>query len=651
MRTSRALGALWLGLILVAMVALPAAAQVSSPTEIEITDVVTTRYPRMTAVVEVRNVPLVDESLLTVIENGDPVQAIEITRVSDSSVAVGIVLTIDVSGSMAGEPIEAAKDAARSFVQQKRDQDFIAIVAFSDAVEIRSGFTRSESTLLGRIDELQVGGATALYDAVVTSASLYSGDAQRLQRNMIILTDGSDTDSVATLEEAAAAVEDGAIRTFAVALESPELNLEPLRALVTTPDDLLTTTDPAELSLLYNQIQSELDNTLIVKWDAQQTAAGDLEVAVSYAGLSAATTVEVPGFVPAGFVPGTTSPVSYPEAVAYTIGSDAPFELDMLKLFGTIAVIVAVLALVLIVVRPRSAEARSSFGARLTAYGRGRSDAAEEKKGIMTRLPFLRVFSERAEQAAESRGLLAGINSALEQANIALSAGEALAAALGVSIITAMLVGLMTQSVIWAALAFAGAILLVFALINYFGSREKRKFEKQLPDTLTLISTSLRAGYSLLQATEAVAAEAPSPTSREFGRAISEARLGRPVVDSLRGIAERMKSGDFVWAVMAIEIQREVGGNLAEVLMIVADTMRQRNRLKGEIRALTAEGRISAFVLGGMPFGLFFFLFATNREYLEPLFETTAGLVMIGGGLALLGIGMYWLYKIVNIEV
>jgi tight adherence protein B len=168
---------------------------------------------------------------------------------------------------------------------------------------------------------------------------------------------------------------------------------------------------------------------------------------------------------------------------------------------------------------------------------------------------------------------------------------------------------------------------------------------------LTLISTSLRAGYSLLQATEAVATEAPNPTAREFGRAIAEARLGRPVVQALQGITTRTQSQDFEWAVMAVEIQREVGGNLAEVLQTVSETMRQRNRLKGEIRALTAEGRISAIVLGLLPFAMAGFLFTTNPEYIGTLFESTFGIVaMIAGGLLMLA-GIIWLRKIVNIEV
>jgi tight adherence protein B len=194
-------------------------------------------------------------------------------------------------------------------------------------------------------------------------------------------------------------------------------------------------------------------------------------------------------------------------------------------------------------------------------------------------------------------------------------------------------------------------ILLTFGLIKWTGGREKRRFENQLPDTLTLISTSLRAGYSLLQAVEAVAAEAPDPTAREFGRAIAEARLGRSVTEALDGITSRTQSKDFQWAVMAIEIQREVGGNLAEVLQTVADTMLQRNRLRGEIKALTAEGRISAFVLGSLPFVMGLFLWTTNADYIAPLFEETFGLIALGVGVVLMAGGIFWLRKIIDIDV
>jgi len=127
--------------------------------------------------------------------------------------------------------------------------------------------------------------------------------------------------------------------------------------------------------------------------------------------------------------------------------------------------------------------------------------------------------------------------------------------------------------------------------------------------------------------------------------------LGRTPSDALKDIAVRMESVDFDWAVLAISIQREVGGNLAEVLQTAAETMMHRNRLRREMKALTAEGRISAIVLGTLPLGLFAFLFLTNRTYLQPLFESIAGIIAIVGAIGLMLAGAFWMTRIVKVDV
>src|SRR5690606_32259984 len=231
-----------------------------------------------------------------------------------------------------------------------------------------------------------------------------------------------------------------------------------------------------------------------------------------------------------------------------------------------------------------------------------------------------------------------------------LSPGEAIIAAVGIALVVGI-VGFILYGPAGGLGIFALVVWLIFGFINWAGNRENKRFESHLPDTLTMRSTSLRAGYSRRQPVAAVAAEAPDPTAREFGRAIAEARLGRSVTEALTGITDRTQSQDFEWAVMAIEIQREVGGNLAEVLQTVADTMLQRNRLRGEIRALTAEGRISAFVLGSLPFVMGLFLWSTNPEYIGPLFQETFGLIALGVGVVLMTAGIFWLRKIINIDV
>src|SRR5207247_10935548 len=142
----------------------------------------------------------------------------------------------------------------------------------------------------------------------------------------------------------------------------------------------------------------------------------------------------------------------------------------------------------------------------------------------------------------------------------------------------------------------------------------------QLPDVLTILASSLRAGHSFLQALDTVSKEIPEPAKAEFNRVVAEIRLGRSTEDSLEALADRVGSEDFKWAVLAVNIQREVGGNLAEILDNVSDTLRERAIMRRQVRVLTAEGRLSAYVLGAMPFGIGLYMFAVNREYISLLF-------------------------------
>lgn len=271
-------------------------------------------------------------------------------------------------------------------------------------------------------------------------------------------------------------------------------------------------------------------------------------------------------------------------------------------------------------------------------------------KGVFGRFAFLRRAARSAESAAANRGATNMIESALEQANLPLKPGEAIVAAIGLSLVAFVLASALLQSIVWGTVAAAVVLIGALLFVNNVAARTKKKFEAQLPDTLNLLATSLRAGYSLLQAVEAVGEEAPEPTRREFGRAMAEIRLGRPMNDALSDIAERLSSTDFEWTVMAIGIQREVGGNLAEVLQTTAETMVQRNRLRREMKALTAEGRISAIVLSILPFALFGVILLLNPGYLDPLVENTMGWVVMGAGVAFIGVGIFWMSRIVKVD-
>jgi tight adherence protein B len=251
---------------------------------------------------------------------------------------------------------------------------------------------------------------------------------------------------------------------------------------------------------------------------------------------------------------------------------------------------------------------------------------------------------------ADRAGLLTRTEDALEQADLPLRPPEALFFYFaGVFLIAVFGVLIMPPAMGLGVLFAAAAIPPV--LLHRRRKKRLRNFQMQLPDTLNLLSGSMRAGFSFAQGLETVANEAAEPTHRELQRVFTESRLGRPIEDALEDSANRMASVDLMWAVMAIRIQREVGGNLAELLDTVADTMTQRERIRGEIKALTAEGRFSGWILGIFPIAFAGVLYIVQPDYISVLFDATMGLVALGVSLLMTGVGFLWLRKILAIEV
>lgn len=294
-----------------------------------------------------------------------------------------------------------------------------------------------------------------------------------------------------------------------------------------------------------------------------------------------------------------------------------------------------------------------SVDARLRAYSGVDSltpeDAADSDLLFGTS-EVVRKAVEATEHFAEERGLLAKIQAQLTAADLHVRAGEAAFALLVIPLVSGFLglgLGGLFGGMMLALLGFAVPV----GVVMFLAGRRRRAFERQLPDSLTLLAGTLRAGYSIAQALTAVSEDVSDPLGSELRRAMSEQQLGRPIEEALTGVAERLSSRDFAWTVLAISIQREVGGNLAELLDTVATTMVERERLRREVKGLTAEGRMSALVLGALPIGMMGFLYVSNPGYLDPLTETTMGKLMLAYCAVSMLIGFAWMKKIITIEV
>jgi tight adherence protein B len=209
---------------------------------------------------------------------------------------------------------------------------------------------------------------------------------------------------------------------------------------------------------------------------------------------------------------------------------------------------------------------------------------------------------------------------------------------------------LLANIVVVLLVAAVGSLIPYVWLLRARSQRQK-KMAEQLADVLSILASSLRAGHSFLQALDQVANEIKDPSAAEFHRVVSEIRLGRSVDDAMVEMADRIGSEDMRWAVMAVNIQRQVGGNLAEVLDIVANTVRERAYVQRQVRVLSAEGRISIGILSALPFGILLYLTVMNPDYVSPLLTTMIGRILLIVGGALMAAGIFVMTRIVRIDV
>jgi tight adherence protein B len=253
------------------------------------------------------------------------------------------------------------------------------------------------------------------------------------------------------------------------------------------------------------------------------------------------------------------------------------------------------------------------------------------------------------EKVLAKRGRLADGADALERAGMTMRLPD-FVLIVGLATVVAGGLGLVLGGVLIGLLLAAAAPLGAKLLLKFRAGRRQAAFADQLDDSLQLMAGSLRAGHSLLRAVDSVSQEAAAPTSEEFSRIVNETRVGRDLNDALDEVAARMGSDDFVWVAQAIAIHREVGGNLAEVLDAVGHTIRERDAIRRQVKALSAEGKLSAIVLMALPFGVTGFISLTNPAYLARFTESFVGYAMLAGAAFMLLVGGLWLKKTVAIK-
>ena len=597
-----------------------------------------------------------DQGAFTATINGKPVDITGASPLQEQQGSLGkvaVMLAVDTSGSMrVNQNIVRAQAAADTFAQKMKQGTRLGLIAFSTKPQVVQSLTTDRDLVRTAIGSLNATGDTALYDAVVLASGLL--DNEQGQHNLVLLSDGRDEGSRASREDAISAARKAGVTVYTVGLNVPgrAQDQEALKRLaertggaaveVNDADDLVNQFSIIAQSLASQyvvdmRLPSGLGNE--VSFRLQVTANGEVGVyeKADFALAGQASPTTLPGPVDLAPVPGLSRLESSQGRYVIAFAGFATVLLACLLLFGP---------------GSRSARPYRALRQRLSPYSL--------TPAIADNQPRLTAFGSsewagRATAMAETlvrRGNLEEtFLDRLEAAGLNMRVAEFVLISLGSAFIPPLLVLVLTRNLLVTVVVVLLGTVGPFLYLSVMASRRQAKVEEQLPSTLQLLSGALQAGHSLQQAVDTVVHEAGDPIAGEFQRVLTEARLGRPLEEAFEAMAKRTNSIDFKWTVMAIRLQRQVGGNLAEVLSTVSQTIRDRYALKRQVKALSAEGRLSSLILSVLPVLMFVALLIFNPLFLRPLFSTGIGIVMMAGAAVLMIFGVFWLKKITEIKV
>jgi tight adherence protein B len=561
-----------------------------------------------------------------VFENGKRVPDVDVQSLGESK---AVVLAIDRSKSMRGRPLDRAAAAAQQFLAEKRQADRVAVVTFGSQAVLQSRLSQSKidaDNALSALDWDKVEG-TALADAVVVSAGEL-GSQGLSGRVVILLTDGRDVRSLATWDEAVRAARKANVVVYAVALG--DANRAPLKRLArATGGAVYASPSTNQLAGVYRKIGAELSRT----WRMSYTTAArpGETITVRLVGAS--------GLGESVVIPGKLSAPAQGPLPGWLVSG----------VWGLALLLLAVGGLVFVAVRRAQTLPRA---AKVKKLVRAHTDPKGQEQQRRRQRPTVALLLNTLDQRLQGFRRFERIERLVERAAIPVSATTVVAGSVVLAILLAIfgtvLLGLTSAFAVFVI--FALGLALPFVVLEIVATRRVHSFEAQLPDVLSTIAGSLRVGHGLKSSLQGIADEGAPPISTELRRVLSEARLGRPLEESLIAMCDRLGSDDLVYVATAVEVQSQVGGSLAGLFQTVADTVRQRQQHRSKVRALTASGRTSAAVLIAFPIALVLLMLLINPDYMLPFLQSGIGQLLMAYSVASMAIGAFILSRIVNVK-
>jgi tight adherence protein B len=599
-------------------VALPATAAASSPVQVRRVDLDKFPLVRVTTVTPAGSRP-------TLAEGG---RRAGFMKARELGSAQAMVLAVDNSASMSGRPLREAKQAAAAFLARQRGAGDVELVAFGHEAlaltqprETKSDVTRTIASLA---TDAQKG--TALNDAVVLSVARLE-EMSNGSRVLVLLTDGHDLGSRSSLAQAIAAAHRANVVVYGIAAGA-RTDIQPLTKLASaTGGRRFDAANMTGLGAAYRSLSRELDRTWQLSYLSQAREGDRVDLTIRAGRAASTTSLRIPDQSGDG---GTL----LPRALALSpITAAAVVLLAALLLAGAGAVGRG---------RRRSPEIARLLEPHVTPPDRG-----DESPRRFARFESLLAWTERSLSELPGSERLAR---ALERSGLKLRIGLLPYLAGLAAFVFGVVATIVGAPPALALLAMLVGLLSPFIVLKIVAQRRTKAFDRQLPDVLATIASTLRAGHGLRTALRAIADDGAAPSSEEFSRVLGEERLGRPLDEAIAAMCERIGSPDLEYVATAVNVQSQTGGSLAGLFDTLSETVRERQRHARKVKALTAMGRTSAAVLVALPIALAALLTLISPEYMAPLYTTSGGHVLIGICLASMAIGALFLKRIVSVK-
>jgi tight adherence protein B len=567
------------------------------------------------------------------LENGRPVNGLQAVNLGRCK---NVVLALDTSRSMAGKPLAEAGAAATAFVASKPGCDRMALVTFGQRATQQGPFSSSTIDADNALRNLTVGAnsGTALWDAVDLSARVLA--SQPGGRVVVLLTDGDDVGSRTSETAALASLHRAGAIVYPIAFGA-KADVSGLKRLATeTGGSFHAAGSSGTLAAIYSSIARELMHTWRLRYLTTARPGDQLELKASFGSLGSAQTS-----------------VTVPTGGDRFAGGAKPSPLLPSPLYGKLGDLLFTLLAGLLVLGAGVLFASTMQGSWLKRRVAPHIDPtrrASKRRTGRDRLEMLNGLFRLTENTFGHRSQWRNMQLLLERADLPLRTVEFAWIMIGCSFGLGLLAAIAGSSSLVILAMFLVGGFVPYLFVWFKAKKRVRAFEDQLPDLLITMAASLKAGHSFKQGIQSVVDEGQEPAAKELRRVITDTQLGRPMEEALSETAERIGSKNFAFVITAVTIQRQVGGSLAGLFDMVADTVRDRQQFARKIRSLTAMGRASAYVLVGLPFFIALALTVLNPTYMDPLYHTHAGHMLMVGGVTMMAFGSLLLKRIVSFK-